>query len=68
MVGDCILNTYPDIGKNMTVGEANRYTENAVDRFLDAGRAALRAGANKSAIVTMRLSLTTRSLAYGSYM
>ncbi|PSS09482.1 Non-specific phospholipase [Actinidia chinensis var. chinensis] len=70
LVGDCVLNTYPDIGKNMTVGEANRYAENAVERFLEAGRAALRAGANESAIVTMRPSLTTRTSGeeYGSYM
>ena len=68
LVGDCVLNTYPDIGKNMTVGEANRCTENAVERFLEAGRAALRAGANESAIDTMRPSLTTRTSAYSSYM
>lgn len=47
----------------MTVVEANRYAENAVERFLEAGRAALRAGANESAIVTMRPSLTTRTSA-----
>ncbi|XP_059660860.1 non-specific phospholipase C1 [Cornus florida] len=59
--GDYVLNTYPDIGKSMNVGEANRYSENAVERFLEAGRAALRAGANESAIVTMRPSLTSRT-------
>eukprot|EP00262_Sarcandra_glabra_P017469 TRINITY_DN5998_c0_g1_i3.p1 TRINITY_DN5998_c0_g1~~TRINITY_DN5998_c0_g1_i3.p1 ORF type:complete len:532 (-),score=25.57 TRINITY_DN5998_c0_g1_i3:743-2338(-) len=59
--GDYVLNTYPDIGKSMTVGQANRYAEDAVARFLEAGRAALRAGANESAIVTMRPSLTSRS-------
>uniref|UniRef100_A0A5B6ZAQ0 Putative non-specific phospholipase C1 isoform X1 n=1 Tax=Davidia involucrata TaxID=16924 RepID=A0A5B6ZAQ0_DAVIN len=59
--GDHVLNTYPDIGKGMTVGEANRYAEDAVERFLEAGRAALRAGANESAIVTMRPSLTSRT-------
>lgn len=58
--GDYVLNTYPDIGKSMSVGEANRYAEDAVKRFLEAGRAALRAGANESAIVTMRPSLTSR--------
>jgi phospholipase C len=63
LVGDYVLNTYPNMGKSMTVGEANRYAENAVERFLEAGRAALRAGANESAIVTMRPSLTTRTSA-----
>lgn len=63
LVGDHVLNTYPNMGKSMTVGEANRYAENAVERFLEAGRAALRAGANESAIVTMRPSLTTRTSA-----
>ncbi|KAL8516348.1 hypothetical protein ACS0TY_014852 [Phlomoides rotata] len=59
--GDHILNSYPDIGREMSVGEANRYAEDAVKRFLEAGRAALRAGANESAIVTMRPSLTSRT-------
>lgn len=59
--GDHILNSYPDIGREMNVGVANRYAEDAVKRFLEAGRAALRAGANESAIVTMRPSLTTRT-------
>ncbi|XP_028779937.1 non-specific phospholipase C1 [Neltuma alba] len=60
LVGDYVLKTYPDIGKTMTVEEANRYAEDAVKRFLEAGKAALRAGANESAIVTMRPSLTSR--------
>ncbi|KAK9279191.1 hypothetical protein L1049_012869 [Liquidambar formosana] len=59
--GDHVLNTYPDIGKSMTVGEANSYAEDAVRRFLEAGKAALIAGANESAIVTMRPSLTSRT-------
>lgn len=59
--GDHVLNTYPDIGKTMTVAEANRYAEDAVARFLEAGKIALAAGANQSAIVTMRPSLTTRT-------
>lgn len=69
LVGDYILNTYPDMGKNMTAGEANRYAEDAVKRFLEAGKAAIRAGANESAIVTMRPSLTSRTAGgdYGSY-
>ncbi|KAK7305385.1 hypothetical protein VNO77_43290 [Canavalia gladiata] len=58
--GDYVLNSYPNIGKSMTVKEANKYAEDAVKRFLEAGRAALKAGANDSAIVTMRPSLTSR--------
>ncbi|XP_021816294.1 non-specific phospholipase C1 [Prunus avium] len=58
--GDYLLNTYPYIGESMRVAEANRYAEDAVKRFLEAGRAALKAGANESAIVTMRPSLTSR--------
>ncbi|XP_015873785.3 non-specific phospholipase C1 [Ziziphus jujuba] len=60
LVGDYVLNTYPYIGRGMIVGEANKYAEDAVKRFLEAGRAALKAGANESAIVTMRPSLTSR--------
>lgn len=59
--GDHVLKSYPDIGRNMNVGEANRYVEDAVNRFLEAGRAALRAGANESAIVTMKPALTSRA-------
>lgn len=59
--GDYVLNTYPYIGKTMTVREANRYAEDAVKRFLEAGKAAVRAGANESVIVTMRPSLTSRT-------
>ncbi|KAK2386760.1 non-specific phospholipase C1 [Trifolium repens] len=58
--GDHVLNSYPNIGKRMTVKEANTYAEDAVKRFLEAGKAALKAGANESAIVTMRPSLTSR--------
>ncbi|KAM7259481.1 hypothetical protein ACFE04_015222 [Oxalis oulophora] len=59
--GDHVLNNYPDLGKYMTVNEANQYAEGAVKRFLEAGRVALKAGANESAIVTMRPSLTSRT-------
>ncbi|CAJ1960357.1 unnamed protein product [Sphenostylis stenocarpa] len=58
--GDYVLNSYPNIGKTMTVKEANRYAEDAVKRFLEAAKTALKAGANESTIVTMRPSLTSR--------
>lgn len=64
--GDHALNTYPDIGKGMTVAQANRYTGDAAARFLEAGRAALMAGANDSAVVTMRSALTSRTCGYYS--
>ncbi|KAL8092794.1 hypothetical protein AgCh_034879 [Apium graveolens] len=57
--GDYLLNTYPNIGKGMTVAEGNKYAVDAIQRFLKAGRAALRTGANDSAMVTMRPSLTS---------
>lgn len=59
--GDHTLNSYPYIGKYMTVGEAHKYAHDAVTRFLEAGRAALKAGANESAIVTMKSALSSRS-------
>lgn len=68
--GDYLLNNYPDIGKSMTVAEAYRYAVDSIDRFLEAGRAALRTGANESATVTMRPSLTSRTSGenYNSYL
>lgn len=64
--GDHILNSYPDIGRTMTVVSANKYAEDAVKRFLEAGRTALRAGANESSLVTMRPSLTSRTAPEGA--
>lgn len=61
LIGDHVLNSYPDIGKGMTVAQANRYAEDAVARFLEAGRAALMAGANETAMVAMRPALTSRT-------
>lgn len=59
--GDHVLNTYPDIGRYLTVGEAHQYAQDAITRFLEAGRAAIEAGANESAIVTMRPALSSRA-------
>ncbi|XP_015086362.1 non-specific phospholipase C1 [Solanum pennellii] len=61
--GDHVLKNYADIGRKMSVREANEYVDAAVNRFLEAGRAALRTGANESAIVAMRPALTSRSSA-----
>ena len=60
LIGDDLLKNYSDIGKHMTVKQANSYVEDAVVRFLEAGRLALMAGANESAIIQMRPSLTSR--------
>lgn len=64
--GDHVLNAYPHIGKHMTVAQANRYAEDAVCRFFEAGRTALMAGANESTLITMRPSLTSRAAASAS--
>ncbi|TKY55998.1 Non-specific phospholipase C1 [Spatholobus suberectus] len=37
--GDFVLNSCPNIGKTMTVTEANRYAEDAVKRFLESAKA-----------------------------
>ncbi|ESQ50064.1 hypothetical protein EUTSA_v10001963mg [Eutrema salsugineum] len=59
--GDDVLTTYPkEIGKGMTVIQGKRYMEDAVKRFLEAGRLALAMGANKEELVHMRPSLTGR--------
>lgn len=60
LIGDDLLKNYSDIGKHMTVKQANSYVEDAVVRFLEAGRLALMAGANESAIIQMRPALTSR--------
>lgn len=61
LVGDHLLNSYPNIGKNMTVGEANKYAEDATLKFPEAGKAAIKSGADGHAIMNMRPSLTTRT-------
>lgn len=45
----------------MTVSEGNKYAEEAVQKFIEAGKAALEAGADENTIVTMRPALTTRT-------
>ncbi|KAF2605602.1 hypothetical protein F2Q70_00027930 [Brassica cretica] len=59
--GDDVLTTYPkEIGKGMTVIQGKMYMEDAVKRFLEAGRLALDMGANKEELVHMKPSLTGR--------
>lgn len=60
--GDHYLSSFPDeTGKKMSVKEAHDYVKGAVSRFIRASKQALKLGADESAIVDMRSSLTTRS-------
>uniref|UniRef100_A0A0E0JD10 Uncharacterized protein n=1 Tax=Oryza punctata TaxID=4537 RepID=A0A0E0JD10_ORYPU len=61
--GDYMLSSFAheqeDISSSMTVKQADAYVTRAVKSFLEASKRAKRLGANHSAIVTMRPSLTT---------
>ncbi|CAN1121136.1 Non-specific phospholipase C6 [Linum perenne] len=60
--GDHFLSSFPDeMTKNMNVNEAHEYVKAAVERFIRASKEAIMLGADESAIVDMRSSLTTRS-------
>jgi phospholipase C len=60
--GDHFLSSFPDeISKKMNVKEALDYVEGSVTRFIRASKEAINLGADESAIVDMRSSLTTRS-------
>ncbi|KAF8395701.1 hypothetical protein HHK36_019651 [Tetracentron sinense] len=60
--GDDILTSYPKmIGKQMSVKQGQKYMENALKRFFEAGLSAKTLGVNEEQIVKMRPSLTTRS-------
>ncbi|KAL0464096.1 UNVERIFIED_CONTAM: Non-specific phospholipase C6 [Sesamum latifolium] len=60
--GDHFLSSFPDdMGKKMNVKEAHEYVRGAVSRFIRASKEAIKLGADESAIVDMRSSLTTRS-------
>ncbi|KAL6517985.1 Non-specific phospholipase C6 [Orobanche minor] len=60
--GDHLLSSFRDeMGKKMNVKEAHKYVNGAVSRFIRASKEAVKLGADESAIVDMRSSLTTRS-------
>lgn len=60
--GDHFLSSFPDeMSKKMTVKEGHEYVKGAVSRFITASKEAINLGADESAIVDMRSSLTTRS-------
>ncbi|XP_031491092.1 non-specific phospholipase C6-like [Nymphaea colorata] len=59
--GDRFLSSFPDeISRRMNVKEADEYVNGAVSRFMEASKEAKKLGADESAIVDMRSSLTTR--------
>ncbi|TVT98161.1 hypothetical protein EJB05_56539, partial [Eragrostis curvula] len=60
--GDYMLTSLAqETRKNMTVKQADAYVRRAITSFLQASKQAKRLGANESAIVTMRSSLTSKS-------
>ncbi|KAL6996935.1 Non-specific phospholipase C6 [Sarracenia purpurea var. burkii] len=60
--GDHFLSSFLDeTSKKMNVKEAHEYVKGAVSRFIRASKEAIKLGADESAIVDMRSSLTTRS-------
>ncbi|BBH03662.1 non-specific phospholipase C6 [Prunus dulcis] len=60
--GDHFLSSFPDeMSKKMSVKQAHGYVKGAVSRFIRASKEAIKLGADQSAIVDMRSSLTTRS-------
>ncbi|KAI3919260.1 hypothetical protein MKW98_030396 [Papaver atlanticum] len=59
--GDHLLSSFPDeISNKMNVKEAHTYVNQAVSRFIRASKEAIKLGADESAVVDMRSSLTTR--------
>ncbi|GMH23452.1 hypothetical protein Nepgr_025295 [Nepenthes gracilis] len=62
LIGDHFLSSFPDeITRKMNVKEAHDYVKGAIWRFIRASKEAIKLGADLSAIVDMRSSLTTRS-------
>ncbi|XP_073039943.1 non-specific phospholipase C6-like [Primulina eburnea] len=60
--GDHFLSSiHGETVKKITVKAAHEYAKGAISRFLEASKGAIKLGADKSTIVNMRSSLTTRS-------
>ncbi|KAL5724851.1 phospholipase C [Ranunculus cassubicifolius] len=60
--GDHMLSSFPNyISEKMSVRDGHSYVTDAVTRFIEASKKAIKLGANEDAIVNMRSSLTTRS-------
>ncbi|CAA0806925.1 Non-specific phospholipase C6 [Striga hermonthica] len=63
--GDHYLSSFPnEMVKKMKVREANEYVKGAVSRFIRASKEAKKLGADPSAIVDMRSSLTTQASSF----
>ncbi|KAJ7294442.1 hypothetical protein O6H91_Y256900 [Diphasiastrum complanatum] len=58
--GDYALDSYPNLGKTMTVREANAYVQNSIDCFLKVSRMALKAG-EQSAEATVQMNAYFRN-------
>ncbi|XP_031489778.1 non-specific phospholipase C6-like isoform X2 [Nymphaea colorata] len=59
--GDQVLSSFPDeTSRRMSVKDGDEYVSGAVSRFMEASKEAKKLGADESAIVDMRSSLTTR--------
>ncbi|XP_077212203.1 non-specific phospholipase C6 [Tasmannia lanceolata] len=60
--GDHFLSSFPnEISQRMNVKQAHEYVKGAVSRFIRASKEAIKLGADESAIVDMRSSLTSRT-------
>lgn len=58
--GDHQLPEYPHLGKSMNVGQGYAYATNAMAKFLETGRAALRAGADPETVIAVTPSVIER--------
>ncbi|KAG9445912.1 hypothetical protein H6P81_012040 [Aristolochia fimbriata] len=60
--GDHFLSSFPnEISEKMSVKQAHSYVRGSVSRFIRASKEAIKMGADESAIVDMRASLTSRT-------
>ncbi|KAJ3683260.1 hypothetical protein LUZ60_013487 [Juncus effusus] len=60
--GDYFLSSFEETKMKMTVKEADSYIKRAISRFFQASKQAINLGADESAIVNMRPSLTTKNI------
>jgi hypothetical protein len=58
---------YPHLGKSMNVGQANAYVTDAVSRFLEAGRMAVRSGQDPESMVDLKPSWVGRRAGIFNY-
>lgn len=64
--GDHQRPEYPHLGKSMNVGQAHAYATNALAKFLETGRAALRAGVDPETVIEVTPSVIDRKADEGS--